>query len=114
MGIYKEPMTDSEREKVMKFLKADTRGVSVIIAEAKRMTRGGNFIEVPYKITVPIVAFGDIMGKEKFPLVGAGCKATLEVIPFGEKGVTVTIMLDFNGHIESKTCLLYTSPSPRD
>lgn len=110
MGIYKEPMTDSEREKVMKFLKADTRGVSVIIAEAKRMTRGGNFIEVPYKITVPIVAFGDIMGKEKYPLVGAGCKATLEVIPFGTKGVTVTIMLDFNGHIESKT-LSWSGPN---
>lgn len=111
MGIYEEPMTDSELEKVKEFLKADTRGVSVIMAEAKRMTRGGNFIEVPYKITVPIVALADITGQEQaIPLVATECKATLEVIPFGAEGVTVTITVDFNGLMESKT-LSWSGPN---
>lgn len=110
MGIYEEPMTDSEREKVKEFLKADTRGVSVIMAEAKRMTRGGNFIEVPYKITVPVVALADITGQEQIPLVATDCKATLEVIPFGAEGVTVTITIDFNGLMESKT-LSWSGPN---
>jgi len=109
MGIYEEPenevseTNEASEEDIMALLKPDTRKVSAIMSEAKSMTHGGDFIDEEYKITVPIFAFASDNFQNNQSLVGLGCKATLEVIPFGADGNTALLELDFNGHAPNIT-----------
>jgi hypothetical protein len=67
-----------------------------IILEAQKHTKGGRTIVGAYKVATPLDAFvimqGGTTGEPTATLDGT--KATLEIIPFGTQGRTVTITLN--------------------
>lgn len=64
------------------------------IDEAKRLTKGGNFIVGSYKVTKPIIAVGDYRDKSSNRADPTKHKATLEIVNFGTLGNTVLLTLD--------------------
>lgn len=64
------------------------------IDEAKRLTKGGNFIVGNYKVTKPISALVNLKDNSSTPADPTKHKATLEIINFGTAGNTVLLTLD--------------------
>lgn len=78
---------------------------SKLFAEAKNLTKGGDFIDMAYKVTVPIDFLMELRNNVPVPNSGVMCKgqglkATLEVVPFGRDGNTILLDLDM-GPLES-------------
>ena len=64
------------------------------IDEAKRLTKGGNYIVGNYKVTKPISAVVNLKDNSSHPADPTKHKATLEIINFGTAGNTVLLTLD--------------------
>lgn len=76
---------------------------SDIFAEAKRLTKGGDYIDAAYKVTVPIIAIMNLKDNSVQSTEGTNAKATLEVVPFGQDGNTVLLSLNFGDKVPSAT-----------
>ena len=69
---------------------------------------GYDYISVPDSLCYPQQA------SSKYPYNDDGSREFLESLPFIESLVAVTSMAAVTTNIRFITCLLYTSPSPRD
>ena len=101
MGIYVEEANQTSET-------SNDAGIHIgsnsnTIAEAKKLTKGGDYIDMAYKVTVPIGGIMNLRDNSTQSMIGLGVKATLEVVPFGQDGNTVLLSLNFNGKLPNVT-----------
>ena len=64
------------------------------IEAAKKMTKGGQFLDANYKVTKPLFAVGSMAGGSPQPADETKHKVSFEIINFGTEGNTVLMTLD--------------------
>ena len=98
MGIVSNDVQTEKNDTKVYSVNASGKSGAAIVSEAKKLTKGGDYIVQPYNVTVRGIGIANLAdGSIKNLPKEIELNATLEVIPFGLEGNTILITINQKG-----------------